>query len=149
MTAITTTISKQARALGTPWTVKHLKKAMLKTLLVARADNEYYPKETAANRPGNGSFYIRGRGTQLVSGRNLGNSERMSTRWKVKVASNGYSGDVSNNASYADVTIGRRQANFHARNDWPNVPKYAQQRKNAERLGAVWAGSLFGAKGIK
>lgn len=148
MSSITATISKQAKLLGTPWTAKHFKKALTKTLLVAQSDNEKYAPATSANS-GPGVHYVRGQGTQLASGRNLGNSERMSTRWKTNVASSGIVGSLENNASYSIYVIGSRQARFHARRGWPNVPNYASDQRNVDRLGEVWSGSLFEDKGIR
>jgi len=85
-----------------------------------------YPPGTAANQPPP-PFYIRGRGTQVSYGRNLGNSERLGTQWKV--IPYGKSGtQISNQVSYAKHVHGTRQARAMARIGWRKLWDVATEK---------------------
>jgi hypothetical protein len=83
-----------------------------------------YPPETAANQPPV-PYYIRGRGTQTAHG-NLGNSEKLGTRWYVK--SEGLKTQIGNSASYAHWVHGEDQASFMAPKGWKKLYDTAKDK---------------------
>ena len=107
--------------------VQNRKRAIMAVALKVQTDNQDYPPETAANRPP-APFYIRGRGTQLVSGGNTGKSEQLLQRWKIR-RKTADKVQITNNASYAGFVIGEDQTGFHRARGWPNVPDYLEDNR--------------------
>lgn len=99
-----------------------------------------YPPSTRANQPPP-PYYIRGRGTQLAS-RNLGNSERLGTRWNVKQF--GRLGiEISNPVSYAEWVHGERQARAMRRIGWKKLSEIAIEKvKTIEAIYNKWINKL-------
>lgn len=145
---VTVKIPKNIRDLGKGFNKREKRKALKLVGLAVGGDIEKYPKANAGNRAP-APFYIRGRGTQLKSGRNLNNSQRMSTKWKHVVSADGEKLNIKNRATYSGFVIGQNQARFHARRGWVNVPKYSANRKNGARLARVYLVEMLKQKGFK
>ena len=89
-----------------------------------------YPSETGANQPPP-PYYIRGLGTQLVS-RNLGNSERFGSRWKVSAS--GYTAVGENATSYGKHLVDSdEQATHMAVIGWKKITSAYQEKENKVR----------------
>jgi len=86
-----------------------------------------YPPETSANAPPT-PYYIRGRGTQYLSG-NTGSSERLSSQWTV--TSTDFKTTISNRASYAKWVHGEQQASFMAPKGWRKLFEVAKEKQAA------------------
>ncbi len=93
-----------------------------------------YPAETAANRPGHGSWYKRGTGTMFAGGGTDGKSETLSRKWTIKYSKTKFEGKVGNNASYAVFvqgpkkgSKGSRQAKHMARIGWKSVDTVSKE----------------------
>jgi hypothetical protein len=104
-----------------------------------------YPPGTSANQPPP-PYYIRGRGTQLAGG-NLGNSERLGSRWQTKPIPLGIK--IYNDASYAKWVNGRMQARAMARIGWMQLEVVAGKKvKQIRDIFEKWIGKLIKDKGL-
>lgn len=105
-----------------------------------------YPPATSANQPPV-PYYIRGRGTQTAGG-NLGNSERLGTRWQT-VPYGRLGMKISNPVSYARYVHGEEQASFMAPKGWRKLIDVAR-----EKIGTIsavynkWMDRLVKDKGL-
>lgn len=100
-----------------------------------------YPPSTAANLPPH-PYYIRGRGTQYVT-RNLGNSEKLGTRFYVKVDTNtgsiGGTTTIGNAASYAKYVVGENQAQAMGRIGWRRLVDVTKEKISAiQKIYQAW-----------
>lgn len=145
MASVTLTIPRNVENLAAGFTKKDKRRALGVTVLAIGADVEKYAPSSRANT-GPGQHYIRGRGTQLVSGRNLNNSERMSVKWDQKVSASGDSATITNTASYSPYVIGKFQRRFHAERGWINIPKHIEDKGNANRFGEIYFNELLRGK---
>ena len=84
-----------------------------------------YPPAGAANAPPE-PYYIRGRGTMTKSGLRA-TSERMGTQWYTK-ASQSFSTEIGNRASYAKWAHGTEQARAMARIGWRKLVAVATEK---------------------
>ena len=84
-----------------------------------------YPPASDANRPPE-PYYIRGRGMQTKRG-NLGNSERMGTRWTFRAS--GLTATIGNSASYSKWAHGEEQARAMEGHGWRRLLKTAQEKQ--------------------
>ena len=106
-----------------------LKKGMDNFITDIKKDITAYAPATQANRsPGvNGySWYVRGDGTQTTTGIKYGNSQDMANRWEfpIQETGGGVRATIKNLAKYSGYVIGKKQAWFHAKRKWVNVPDY-------------------------
>ena len=94
-----------------------------------------YPPITEANMPPV-PYYIRGRGTQYAT-RNLGNSERLGTRWIVE--RKGFSTVIGNPVSYARYVHGEEQADAMKGIGWRKLFDVAKQKiKAIQKVYQAW-----------
>jgi hypothetical protein len=113
-----------------------------------------YPSETAANRPPT-PYYIRGRGTQVSSGRNLLNSERLGTRWNVRKERQGFLVKIGNPTSYAGYVHGGpsdriKQAWHMAKKGWRMLWGVARQKtRRVTRIYDEFADRALKLAGLK
>lgn len=105
-----------------------------------------YPPATAANAPPP-PYYIRGRGTQTASG-NLGNSQRLGTRWEI-IPYSRVGMKISNPVTYAPYVHGEEQAGKMAEKGWRKLFDVAQE-KITEIAGIYnrWINKLIKDKGL-
>ena len=132
MAGVKVTIPDKIKRLAKGVSAKGKKEALTDVTNEVFTDVTEIPPSSSANRAP-APFYIRGRGTQLKSGRNLNNSERSSVAWKFSIES-ATRGVIENPVSYAGPLFGENQAWFHRKRGWPNVPEYVDDPKNIEQL---------------
>lgn len=86
-----------------------------------------YPPSGPANQPPV-PYYIRGRGTQTATG-NLGNSQRLGTKWQSKLMGTGGSFRIFNDVPYAHRVHGEtQQAKHMARKGWRKLADVASEK---------------------
>ena len=135
-TKVTLTIPADVKRLAKGITAEDQKHGLSKVSAIPISDLDYYPPIVSNTREF--PYCKRGTGLQTSPTRNLGNSEKLSTRWDYSLK--GLStATIENSASYAFAVIGERHAYFHEERGWPNVPNYANDQKTADRLGDVYA----------
>lgn len=127
-----------------------VEKAMIRGLLSVQGRVEPYPPQPDRNRAGTFNTYVRGIGhfpkSSFVGGRRKKRgaytpgphggkvrrvSERLGSRWAIKVVTDvgnvSVTGTLGNNASYANVVQGDRQAAHHALTGWVTLDDAVDQ----------------------
>lgn len=98
------------------------------------AIEKYAPLSQANRKPGiNGySWYVRADGTQTITGKRYENSDDMINKWDYKITrvSGGVRATIKNTAKYSGFVIGKKQAWFHKKRGWVNVPEHFEKRQD-------------------
>jgi len=106
--------------------LREIKRAMKTIAIHIKGQIAQYPKETAANQPGQKYWYERGYGTKYmrrdgsVGGRRT--SETLGRKWTIGVRNSGLTFVIGNNVSYGpDVQDREKQMSFHKKTGWRTI----------------------------
>ena len=124
-------IEEVVKKLGRATATSTISPAIKAATLHLKGTIAIYPPSTVANSPSQPRWYERGYGPRWrLAGGGIGGrktSENLGRKWTTRTQ--GLSGMVGNNVSYAPFVQGLRQARFHKRHGWRNTAQVAEEQQ--------------------